>query len=617
MKKQNRSRIVDYIHSHERAEQNIRESFSMELLGRGHRSAAPLYMRLLGSNRLIRAERQISHFFACASARAYGVFLLTFGLLTLLVHFARYYVETEVVDVLLPLLLGALCCLFSVPLLLPEGTLADVTERDPLTSAILYDFFCLKRVYRLPDAPVLRKRITVPLAVLLAGVGALTSPLYVLGGILLVVLLRLSFSAPEMPFLLSLLTLPYLGVLPHATVVLCILVGLSLLSYVRKALLGNRIFHLEGYDFLLGAFAVVYLISGIFNGAVSSFGAALVRILLLGGTILAANLITNRRIADSATAALGLASVPVSVYGIYQYFFMDIADRYSDLAFATLIPSRVGSTFDNPNLFAMFLCVAALFALYHTQGAKRTSHKILCGTIFALHIFAMVLTFSRGAWIALALSILLVLVLQYMRMPGAMLNLLLLMIGGFLFLPENVMARLFSIANLADSSIAYRLSILRSSVAMLRENLLLGVGVGEEAFRTAFTAFAEDSVTAPHSHNLFLQIGCEAGAVALLLFLLLLLWRARHITSYRRYTKVSSVRRASLFCTGVIFSLLLFGMTDSIFYHYSLYYLFFAVFGIGSAVLRIAKREHTDRLGYLTDEQSPKESAMEITIEKG
>lgn len=616
MKDQDRSHIVDYINSHERAEQNIRESFSLELLGRGHRFAAPFYMRLLGSNRLIRAERHISHYFACANARTYGVFFLTFGLLTLLVHFARYYVETEVVDVLLPLILGALCCLFSVPLLIPEGTLADATERDPLTSAILYDFFCLKRVYRLQGAPVLRKRITVPLAVLLAGVGALTSPLYVLGGILLIAVLRLSFSAPEIPFLLSLLLLPYLGILPHATVALSILVGISLLSYMRKALLGNRIFLMEGYDFLVGAFALVYLISGIFNGGASSFGAALMRILLLGGTVLAANLITNRRIADSATAALGLASAPVSVYGIYQYFFMDLADRYSDPAFATLIPSRVGSTFDNPNLFAMFLCVAALFALYHTQGAKRTSHKILCGTIFLLHVLAMVLTFSRGAWIALALSVLLVLVLQYMKMPGAMLNLLLVGIGTFLLLPENVMARLLSIVNLQDSSIAYRLSILRSSIAMLRENLLLGVGVGEEAFRTAFTAFAEESVTAPHSHNLFLQIGCEAGILALVLFLLLLLWRARHITSYRRYTRASSVRRVSLFCTGVIFSLLLFGMSDSIFYHYSIYYLFFSVFGIGSAVLRIAKREYNDRLGYLTDEQSPEESALEITIEK-
>ena len=616
MKEQNRSHIVDYIHSHERAEQEMRESRTMQLLWRGRRYAAPLYMRLLGSNRMIRTERHISHFFACAGARTYGVFFLTFGLVTLLAHFARYYVETAVIDVLVPLVLGALCCLFSVPLLLPEDTLAEVTERDPLTSAILYDFFCLKRVYRLPNAPVLRKRITVPLAILLAVVGALTSPLYVLGGIFLVVLLRLSLSAPEMPFLFSLLTLPYLGVLPHATVVLCILVGLSLVSYIRKALLGNRIFYAQGYDFLLGAFALVYLISGIFNGGASSFGAALVRMLLLAGSVLAANLITNRRIADSATAALGLASAPVSVIGIYQYFFTDLTDRYSDPAFATLIPSRVGSTFDNPNLFAMFLCVAALFALYHTQGAKRTSQRIVCAVIFALHLFAMVLTFSRGAWVALALSILLLLALQYMKTPGAMLNLLLFVIGAFLLLPENVMARLLSIGNLADTSIAYRLSILRSSIAMWRDNLLLGVGVGEDTFRLAFTAFAEDGVTAPHSHNLFLQIGCEAGIFALAIFLLLLLWRARHITSYRRYTRVSSVRRASLFCTGVIFSLLLFGMTDSIFYHYSIYYLFFAVFGIGSAVLRIAKREHTDRLGYVTDERTPDSSATEITIIK-
>ena len=610
------SRLIRFIQSHDRAEHAVRQSRTAMLLGQTKSTTASLLVRILGANKLARNEKKISSYFVCAQTSAYGTLLLVFGLVTLLSHFARYYLETEVVDVFLPLILGAACCLFAIPLLVPEETLSELTEHNRVLNAIFYDFFCLKRTYVSAATVVFRRRVAIPLGILLGGLGFLTSPLYVLLSLIGLVLFRLSISSPELPFLLSLLALPYFSIIPHGTLILTALVTLATLSYLRKVALGNRIFALEGYDILLLLFALVYLISGIFNGGTVSFTSSLVRVLLLSGFTLASNLIANRRIADNAAAALGLTSVPVSLIGIYQYFFSDLNDTYSDPMFSDLIRGRVSGTFTNPNVFAMFLCVASIFALYRLQGARRTGERAVCAIILAIHLFATVLTFSRGAWIALALSILLVLLLEYVRTPGVLLTLLLFLTSLTAVLPQAVLTRLFSIVNTSDSSIQYRMSILRSSVAMFKDNLLVGIGVGEEAFRTAFTQYAEDAVTAPHSHNLLLQIGCEAGIVALLLFLILLLWRARHVTSYRRYTKVSSVRRANHCCIGVIFSLLLFGMTDSVFYPFPIYYLFFLVFGMGSAVLRIAKQESEDRQGYYGDDQMPDASSIEISVEK-
>jgi putative inorganic carbon (HCO3(-)) transporter len=162
------------------------------------------------------------------------------------------------------------------------------------------------------------------------------------------------------------------------------------------------------------------------------------------------------------------------------------------------------------------------------------------------------------------------------------------------FIPEEISERFLSIFNLADSSIASRLSIWRSSIRMLSENIFTGIGMGTDAFSREFLKFAEDSVTAPHSHNLFLQIGCEAGIFALALFLHLLFLRMRHRASYARYVKYASVGSICTMAGTALFSLIIFGMTDYIFYSSSMTMLFFTVFGIGSATLRISKNEYED-----------------------
>ena len=61
-----------------------------------------------------RVKNALAGYFLGAKARVYGFFLLIFGLMTLLLHFADYYIETEVIDVLYPLLCGALCSIASI-----------------------------------------------------------------------------------------------------------------------------------------------------------------------------------------------------------------------------------------------------------------------------------------------------------------------------------------------------------------------------------------------------------------------------------------------------------------------------------------------------------------------
>ena len=135
---------------------------------------------------------------------------------------------------------------------------------------------------------------------------------------------------------------------------------------------------------------------------------------------------------------------------------------------------------------------------------------------------------------------------------------------------------------------------------MFLDNIFIGVGIGDEAFSEEFLKYAEDSVTAPHSHNLFLELGCEVGIFALILFIVLLVIRVRHRAAYAKYVRNSSVDNLSTVSGTVIFSLLIFGMTDYIWYSSSMYFLFWVIFALGSATLRISKKEY-DESGVISE----------------
>ena len=149
---------------------------------------------------------------------------------------------------------------------------------------------------------------------------------------------------------------------------------------------------------------------------------------------------------------------------------------------------------------------------------------------------------------------------------------------------------------------------------MFVNNLFIGVGVGGEAYGEEFLKYAEDGVTAYHSHNLFLELACQCGIFALILFVFILIVRVRHIATYKPYVKNSSLT-SPVTMTGIaVFALICYGMTDYIWYSSSTYYLFWIIFGLGSATLRISKREYEENLEYAGMDGSAYSAVADIPV---
>lgn len=231
----------------------------------------------------------------------------------------------------------------------------------------------------------------------------------------------------------------------------------------------------------------------------------------------------------------------VSVHGLYQYFFeasfIEAGEKWVDLEENPYIKNRAVATFENPNLLAHFyvLTMPLLMALWFNLKAWR--HRLVLGGVIGLALMGMLLTYSRGGWLGLAVAISAFAILKDRR---SIVVLIMLGAVGLMILPENIMMRLMSITNLQDSSTSHRLAVWLNSIRIIKDHWLAGVGTGSGAFLLTYISYLVDKGDyAPHAHNIYLQIWGELGIVGLVTFMWLLfkMWQSglRILCSSRSY----------------------------------------------------------------------------------
>lgn len=600
------SKFVDFIFGYEHSEKQFSESqlakTEREFYSKGIGGIGSIYSKKILNSKAAVIISKINRALSFASIKSYGILFVAFGFVTLLLDFAEYYFRNLTSLLTLELVLGAAIGVLGVLLSFFDTPLVTTLQNSGITGFILFDFLCLKRI-RITETKEKREtKIWIPFAIgtIVAVLGFLTSPLLILVIAASLVFLALAFSSPEFSMMITLFALPFISLFEHPTLILTLLVSVMALSFTNKVLLGKRLFYFEQYDAAMILFILFILISGIFNKGIVSFEKALGLAILALSYFLVSNITVNRRLAENAVKVIIFSSIPTAIYGIILYFVSPTHPEWIDPAFASDISSRAYSTFGNPNIYAVFLIAATVFSFAFTVDKTHKKLFVIYALAFILNVTALILTWSRGAWIAILMSAISFAIIRSRRTPKILLVIALMLPVSLLFIPSEVISRFLSSFNLSDSSIISRLSIWRSSIKMFLDNIFIGVGIGDEAFSEEFLKYAEDSVTAPHSHNLFLELGCEVGIFALILFIVLLVIRVRHRAAYAKYVRNSSVDNLSTVSGTVIFSLLIFGMTDYIWYSSSMYFLFWVIFALGSATLRISKKEY-DESGVISE----------------
>ena len=209
------------------------------------------------------------------------------------------------------------------------------------------------------------------------------------------------------------------------------------------------------------------------------------------------------------------SAVCVIVWGFIQYADAGCMARgldaggWVDPERFPLLKRRMFSTLENPNLFGayllMLISVFAPFAL----GERNNKRKMLLSIFLFVLSICMALTYSRGAWLSLA-GILLGLMFFYDKRFG----LVFLAVPLVLFFYHGQVAeRFISLFSGEDTSLSLRLALWESTIAMIEEHPLLGIGW--ESYWLAYPEynfFIEDvNVVIFHAHDMYLHIPAEVG----------------------------------------------------------------------------------------------------------
>lgn len=277
---------------------------------------------------------------------------------------------------------------------------------------------------------------------------------------------------------------------------------------------------------------------------------------------------------------LGLTIFLYSLYGIYQKLVgVPVDPSWLDESSSQVM--RIYSVFKNPNVFGEFLTLTLPLMFAGLQVSKKWSSKLFFLIVFILGGFNILLSFSRGSMVSLALAMFLLIAIRDRRyLPLFFIGLLL----SPIILPESIYARLLTIVQGGDSSLDYRASIYLASIDMLRDHFVLGVGLGN--FKELYKAYAYTASKTFHAHNTYLMIWLEMGLLGLLSWLTFVFLWVKKMFTLKERNPYSYYTIAAL--VGII-GCSVQGMMEHIFHNYDIVFYFFLVIAIGYLAMKLNK----------------------------
>lgn len=245
----------------------------------------------------------------------------------------------------------------------------------------------------------------------------------------------------------------------------------------------------------------------------------------------------------------------------------------------------------NPNLFGGYL-VATIPVLMTSVAYfiyKKNNMLALisgCFSIAALHVLFQ--TGCRGAYLGLFAIIISLVALSvrffwnnykkvFLTVSGVLLSL------GTIFVMSvtSLRLRILSIFIMrGDSSTSFRFNVYNSCLNMLKDNWLLGIGLGNQNFREIYGLYMKTGFDALSAYNIFLETALESGIFALLsyvVFLVLVLYEA--IKFVKNSVDVESIFYV-IAAISVIIGLIVHGFVDTVFFRPQIHFIFWTVIAI-------------------------------------
>lgn len=275
---------------------------------------------------------------------------------------------------------------------------------------------------------------------------------------------------------------------------------------------------------------------------------------------------------------LSILSTYQNITGDFQNDFFGFAKAPVHQIVTGVDGARVTGPLDDPNFYGLILLLAFPPALYRLFSDKKLWFKVIAALCTTLIVSTIILTYSRGAFIALIIVSLMIVRERKMN-PYK--------IGGIVIfsfvvllpvMPAGFTDRLSTLGLFTssdtrtvttESSFQGRTSEAIVAMQMFRDYPLLGVGRGNypKYYQTYSRRLGiDDRASERDAHSLYLEVISEIGIVGITLFILIIVVVFRELNRATRMAKSMEREDLILWIAGVRYGLLAY-LLASIFLH--------------------------------------------------
>lgn len=550
--------------------------------------------QLYENSLICRIVEYLSDIFIHSQLRMWGIALLFFSFAVLIATFAQNYFSGVLNQT--NIIVGAAFAVLSVPFMASKKQFGEAMLTGKITSHVVYQVLGLDetRLQRKEnDGREIGYSYLFLIAILLGLATYFVDPILIIDVVGLIIAFAVIMSFPELGIMSVLAIIPFSNLFGNPTIAVLFFVCSSAVSFVVKFLRGKRVIRFELMDVLILVFGVLMLFGGVFarSGGTASLDAALTYCAFMSVYFLIVNAYIRKTWLYRVVNLIVVTTAFISLVGIIEGGV--ISASWVDMSQFAHIGERISSFLGNPNMLGVYLVIVFPLALSRVMSANGTFRKVSALISMLLILVCTVMTWSRGAWLGIIVSFIVFFLVCNFK------NIWFLLAGACsiplwaIVLPQSIIDRFLSILTMSDSSITYRVNTWRGVWRMIRDHLFSGIGVGEQAFRDVYPAYAiPGTETVMHSHNIFMQIALELGIIGLLIFVFILVMymqKAFRCVGYRRNESKSRITVSAGFA-GIVGACVA-GFTDHIWYNYRVFLIFWIVVALTMAFARIDERE--------------------------
>lgn len=259
----------------------------------------------------------------------------------------------------------------------------------------------------------------------------------------------------------------------------------------------------------------------------------MVKTIVVAIYFIGAFLLINQSNFKPCLLTMSLGSVPVMAIGFSSYLCF-ILEKPFPIASYTLSIMRFRGTFEDPNLCALYFIIVFFVSLYNFKMNRNLFLRITLAVVSLLSLFLIVITLSRGGWIAFAGAAIIFILcnIKYTRKESFLVFFAIILL---LFTTVNIdyWVQKGKITNiiidrtqqtlLIEKSETDRIQLMKTAFYMGNDNFLTGVGKGSFPLNSNKYLGNEAIVYQQQSipHNTMLGFYAQQGIIGLSLFLLL------------------------------------------------------------------------------------------------